>query len=44
MTRDTRNRVRCVYYPHNYTKATRGEASDGIVNYGKKGYTTSLSR
>lgn len=44
MTRDTRNRVRCVYYPHNYTKATRGEASDGLLNYGKKGYTTSLSR
>lgn len=45
MTRDTRNRVRCVYYPHNYTKATRGEASEGsLLNYGKQGYTTSLSR
>ena len=45
MTRTTRNRVRCVYYPHSYTKATRGEASEGsLLNYGKQGYTTSLSR
>lgn len=44
MTRDTRNRVRCVYYPHNYTKATRTEASSGIINNNKKGYTTTLSR
>ena len=44
ITRDTPNRVRCVYYPHSYTKATRKEASDGLLNYGKKGYTTSLSR
>ena len=44
MTRDTRNRVRCVYYPHNYKKATRTEASSGIINNNKKGYTTTLSR
>ena len=44
ITRDIHNRVRCVYYPHSYKKATRGEASDGLLNYGKKGYTTSLSR
>lgn len=44
ITRDTPNRVRCVYYPHSYAKATRKEASDGLLNYGKKGYTTSLSR
>lgn len=44
MTRTTQNRVRCVYYPHSYAKATRKEASDGLLNYGKKGYTTSLSR
>lgn len=42
MKRDTRNRVRCVYYPHSYTKATRKEASSG--NNNKKGYTTTLSR
>lgn len=44
MTRDTRNRVRCVYYPHNYKKATRTEASSGIINNNKKGYTTTLSQ
>ena len=44
ITRDTPNRVRCVYYPHNYTKATRNEASQLASAFGQKGYTTSLSR
>ncbi len=44
ITRDTPNRVRCVYYPHNYTKATRKEASELASAFGQKGYTTSLSR
>lgn len=43
ITRDTPNRVRCVYYPHKYTKATRKEASQLASAFGQKGYTTSLS-
>lgn len=41
MPRTTSNRVRCVYYPHSYTKATRSEAS-GIESLFKKGYETTL--
>lgn len=36
-------RVRCVYYDHNYTKATRQEVSDWNLQ-GKKGYETKFSR
>lgn len=37
-------RVRCVYYPHTYDKATRSEASRFEGFLGKKGYETSLER
>lgn len=36
-------RVRCVYYDHNYTKATRQEVSSWNIQ-GKKGYETKFSR
>ena len=35
-------RVRCVYYDHNYTKATRQEVSSWNIQ-GKKGYETEFS-
>ena len=37
-------RVRCVYYPHNNTKATREKASGISSLYNKNGYEYNLSK
>ena len=44
LTRDQVKRVRCVYYDHNYTKATRTESTSGLIQTYKNGYQTTLSR
>lgn len=40
-TRDQTNRVRCVYYDHNYTTATRSKVS-GLSSIYKDGYETTF--
>ena len=42
-SRDTFNRVRCVYKDHNYKKATRSEVTGWESAFGQKGYKTELS-